>query len=367
MTDLLTALVAEKKFLLADGATGTNLFALGLQTGDAPELWNAGHPERVAAHYQSFIDAGADIILTNSFGGNRHRLKLHQTQDRVAELNEAAARIARRQVEKSGRRVVVAGSLGPTGEILQPNGPLGVAAAAAAFAEQAQALARGGADVLWIETLSSREELDAALQGTQTTGLPLICTLSFDTNGRTMMGLRPDELGRLAAGHPARPHACGSNCGVGAAEVVAGVAVMRTALQNAAQDRPLLVAKANCGIPEYRDGRIVYNGTPELMADYARLAVAAGARIVGGCCGTTPVHVRAMRGALDGLELSENDFLDGATRPDAATIIARLGEISTGARAQLEGDFSIEGGAAGASGQRQVGLRRGRRRPARPE
>jgi methionine synthase I (cobalamin-dependent) len=347
MSDLLSRLLAEKPFLLADGATCTNLFAMGLQTGDAPELWNTEHPERIAAHYRSFVEAGSDIILTNSFGGNRHRLKLHGAEDRVAEINEAAARIARAVVAEAGRPVVVAGSMGPTGEILEPNGPLSIADASAAFAEQARALARGGVDVLWIETLSAREELDAALAGAAEAGLPVVCTMSFDTNGRTMMGLTPLELAQLAAAHPAHPQACGSNCGVGAAEVVAAIALMHRADGEA--QRPVLVAKANCGIPEYRDGHIVYNGTPELMADYARLAHDAGARIIGGCCGTTPEHIRAMRAALDGYT--------GGPEPDAETIMQRLGEISTGARAQLRGDFSVAGGSA--SGRSTV--RRGRR------
>ncbi len=352
MSDLLHRLLAEKPFLLADGATGTNLFALGLTTGEAPELWNTDHPDRVAAHYRSFVDAGSDIILTNSFGGNRYRLALHQAADRVAELNEAAARIAREVVIVAERPVVVAGSIGPTGEILQPNGPLSSADAAAAFAEQGAALVRGGADVLWIETLSSREELDAALAGAATTGLPVVATMSFDTNGRTMMGLAPGELMDLVAHHPAHPLACGSNCGVGAAEVVATIALMYQAGARL-QDAPLLVAKANCGIPEYLDGQIVYNGSPELMADYARLARAAGARIIGGCCGTTPAHIRAMRAALD--------VAGEQPVPDVETIIARLGELSTGSQAQLRGDFSVAGGSASGRGMRSSRRRRGAR------
>lgn len=340
MSNTFLRLLNEKPVLLADGATGTNLFALGLQSGDAPELWNIEHPGRIAAHYRSFVEAGSDIILTNSFGGNRYRLKLHRAEDRVDELNRAAARIAREVVAETDRPVAVAGSIGPTGEILQPNGPLSVEAAAAAFAEQGRALAEGGVDVLWIETLSAREELEAALAGVANLGLPVVCTMSFDTNGRTMMGLAPAELARLAATHGAHPQACGSNCGVGAAEVVASIALMHRALDG--QDpAPVLVAKANCGIPEFVGGRIVYNGTPDLMAEYARLARAAGAHIIGGCCGTTPDHVRAMRAALD-------EYHDHPV-PDAATIVERLGEISTGAQAQLRGDFSIAGGSA--SGQ----------------
>ena len=342
MNNRFTRLLSERDVLLADGATGTNLFAMGLQTGDAPELWNSLYPERVAANHQAFIEAGADIILTNSFGGNRYRLQLHQSENRVAELNQAAARIARQQADQAERPVIVAGAMGPTGDILEPNGPLSIADATAAFAEQAQSLAAGGVDVLWIETLSASEELDAALRGASSTGLPIICTLSFDTNGRTMMGLTPGDLLQTASQHPARPHACGSNCGVGAAEVVASIIVINSLAESTGTEQegqaPLFVAKANCGIPEYLDGRIVYNGTPELMANYARLARDAGARIIGGCCGTTAAHTRAMRVALD-------NYPRGP-QPDAAAIVTQLGEISTGARAQLRGDFSIAGGSA---------------------
>jgi len=165
MSNRLQRLLDTRPWLLADGATGTNYFAAGLETGDAPELWNLDHPERVAALHEAFIAAGSDIILTNSFGGTRHRLKLHKAEHRVAEINRAAAAIARRTADASGRDVVVAGSMGPTGEILAPLGPLSEADAADAFAEQGAALAEGGADVLWIETMSSEEELRAAIKG----------------------------------------------------------------------------------------------------------------------------------------------------------------------------------------------------------
>ena len=343
-------LLAERDVLLADGATGTNLFAMGLQTGDAPELWNTAHPERITAHYSSFVAAGSDIVLSNSFGGNRYRLALHGAQDRVAELNRAAASLCRAVADGASRPVAVAGSMGPTGEIFAPLGELSHADAVAAFAEQAQALAAGGADVLWIETLSSREEFAAAVEGAAQADLPIVCTMSFDTNGRTMMGVAPGELMALADGIQPQLHACGTNCGVGAAETVMAILNMVDA-----QTRPgehLLVAKANCGIPEYVDGEIVYNGTPELMADYARLARDAGARIIGGCCGTTPAHVAAMRVALD--------TCPRAAKPDAKAVVAALGDISSGARAQARGELDVAAGSASGK-SRQRGGRRGRR------
>jgi len=347
MTDRLTPLLAERPWLLADGATGSNLFERGLQSGDAPELWNSDHPERIAQLHRAFVEAGADIILTNSFGGTRHRLKLHKAQDRVAELNEKAARIARGEADRAARVVLVGGSMGPTGEILEPLGPLSLDAAREAFAEQAVALARGGADLLWIETMSSIEETEAAVAGARTTGLPIVATLSFDTNGRTMMGITPFELAGLHRKHGLA--ACGSNCGTGPAELVACIVNLAAASDPAA----ILVAKANCGIPQFVDGEIRFNGTPELMAQYACLSLDSGARIIGGCCGTTPDHLRVMRQALE-------SHVRGS-KPDLATIESRLGAISTGATAQLRGELSREAGAAAGAKLRRTTGRRGAR------
>ncbi len=331
-TDRLTALLAQRPWLLADGAMGSNLFARGLTSGDAPELWNTTQPDQVRDLHRRFIDAGADILLTNSFGGTRHRLKLHRAEGRVAELNEAAARLARAEADRADRVVLVGGSMGPTGEILEPLGPLSKDAAREAFAEQAAALARGGADILWIETMSSTDETEAAIEGAQRTGLPVVTTLSFDTNGRTMMGIAPADLAGLCRQHHLA--ACGSNCGVGAAELVASI----VNLAAAADPSAILVAKANCGIPQYVDGAIRFDGTPELMAEYARLALDAGARIIGGCCGTTPEHLRAMRAALE-------SHVRGPV-PTVAAIEARLGALSAGATAQLRGDMDRQAGAA---------------------
>ena len=343
-----THLLATRPWLLADGATGSNLFDAGLMSGDAPELWNTEHPDRIAHLHRSFVEAGADIILTNSFGGTRYRLKLHQAEGRVAELNLAAARLARAVADASGRTVAVAGSMGPTGEIMQPIGPLSFEQAKDAFAEQAKSLAEGGADVLWIETMSSVEEVQAAVAGAATAGLPMVCTLSFDTNGRTMMGISPSDFAALEKTLVPRLAACGTNCGVGASEVVACI----HNLAAAAGPDVVLVAKGNCGIPQYVDGAIVYNGTPELMAVYARMALDAGARIIGGCCGTSAKHLRAMRDALDAHT--------GGPSPELDNIVGALGEVSTGARAQWGGEQSRLGGAApGANLKRGRGRRSG--------
>ena len=247
-------LLRDREWLLADGATGTNYFSMGLQSGDAPELWNVEHPDRVALLHQQFIDAGADILLTNSFGGSAYRLKLHQAEHRVGELNASAAAIARSCADASDRNVVVAGSMGPTGEILEPVGTLSVQAAESAFTEQARALAEGGADVIWLETMSSIEELQAAGVGAAESGLSIVATMTFDTNGSTMMGVPPPQLVDIYRETVPRLAAFGANCGVGAADLVGTLLSMRSH----AQDQDLLVAKANCGIPQFVDGEIQY-------------------------------------------------------------------------------------------------------------
>lgn len=320
---------------------------MGLQSGDAPELWNVDYPERVAIHYRSFIDAGSDLVLTNTFGGTRFRLKLHKADERVAELNIAAARILCEEVERSGRDIVVAGSIGPSGEILAPLGDMQPDDAVAAFAEQALALKEGGVDVLWIETMSSREEVELAVEGARKAELPIVFTMSFDTNGRTMMGVGAADMMALHNKLASQVHACGTNCGVGASEVVA--AILNFSASADKDNPPILVAKANCGIPEFVDGEIVYNGTPEIMANYATLARDAGARIIGGCCGTSPEHVAAMRHALDNTPASEKPSID--------RIVEVLGEVSVGAIAQANGQHTIK--TRGNAGRRRRSARRG--------
>ncbi len=343
MNNILSELLTRRPWLLADGGMGSGLFERGLESGYAPELWNVEHPDRIADVHRSFALAGADIVLTNSFGGTRHRLKLHKADGRVDELNEAAAKVARAAVASVRPGIVIAGSIGPTGEIMEPLGTLTHDEAVAAFAEQAQALVRGGVDVLWIETLSSVEELDAAIEGAKTTGAPIVSTFSFDTNGRTMMGITPAQLADIHR----RTHiyACGSNCGTGASELVASI----VNLSKASDPDAVLVAKANCGIPRYVDGAIRFDGTPELMATYARLALDSGARIIGGCCGTTAEHLRSMRAALETHTRGE--------RPNADTIEALLGPITAGARAQLDPAAAKRAAEAAAAAGTEPGAR----------
>lgn len=313
-TDPLSRLLSEKDVLLADGATGTSLFAMGLEAGEAPELWNEARPENIVKLHQDFVDAGADIILTNSFGGTRHRLKLHGAQDRVHALNRRAAEIARSVADKAPRTVIVAGSVGPTGELLVPLGAMTYDEAVAAFAEQMEGLKAGGADIAWIETMSSPDEIRAAAQAAVSVGMPYVYTGSFDTAGKTMMGLHPKDIHAVARDIGEGPVAVGANCGVGASDILSSLLDMTEA-----DPAATIVVKGNCGIPEFRGAEIHYSGTPPLMADYARLARDAGARIIGGCCGTSCDHLAAMRVALDAHR--------PAGRPTLETIIERIGPM----------------------------------------
>ena len=285
----------EKKFLLMDGATGTNLFDMGLVSGDAPELWNDLHPDRVFELNFGFVEAGSDVVLTNSFGANAMRLKLHASENRVSELNEKATEIAKSAAERSDRKVFVAGSMGPLGELIEPLGALSMDEAVVAFTDQALALERGGCDILWIETISSEEELTAAALGAMAADLPYVCCGSFDTNGRTMMGITPARFVEICLGFSMKPFAVGSNCGIGPAQTVAATLEMARVYPG----RFHYVAKANCGVPVWEGTKIRYTATPEQMFDYAQIARDTGATVIGGCCGTKVQHVEKMRAALD--------------------------------------------------------------------
>ncbi|MFY0621440.1 MAG: betaine--homocysteine S-methyltransferase [Pelagimonas sp.] len=316
MSDALTKALAERDVLLADGATGTNLFNMGLQSGDAPEFWNRDEPEKIRTLYRNAVNAGSDLFLTNSFGGNASRLKLHDAADKAYEFSKLAAELGREVADAAGRQVIVAGSVGPTGEIMGAAGTLSHETAVEMFEETAKGLLDGGADVLWVETISAPEEFRAAAEAFANLNAPWCGTMSFDTAGRTMMGVTSADLSALVESLPNPPIGFGANCGVGASDL------MRTVLGFAAQgtERPI-IAKGNAGIPKYVDGHIHYDGTPELMGEYAVLARDAGARIVGGCCGTLPVHLAAMRKALD-------ETPKGA-RPTLDLIAEKLGGFSS--------------------------------------
>jgi 5-methyltetrahydrofolate--homocysteine methyltransferase len=287
------ALLAEGGPILTDGAMGTMLFANGLQFGDPPEVWNETQPEVIRRIQRGYLDAGSRILLTNTFGGNRLRLGLHRLDNRVAEINQAAAFLLRMEVDNAGGRALVAGDIGPTGAIMAPVGTLGHDEAVAVFAEQAAALVAGGVDLIWIETMSDLAEVRAAMEGVRLASpdIPVVTTMTFDTRGSTMMGVSPEQAVRAMVGWGA--DAVGGNCGNGPDELITVMERMRAVDKDA-----ILVAKSNAGMPELVDMRAVYRADPATMASQAAAMHVAGATIVGGCCGSTPEHISAMREAL---------------------------------------------------------------------
>jgi len=289
--DRLAELLNRRSVVLGDGAMGTMLHLAKLTDG-APERWNVERPDVVSSIHRAYVEAGSDFISTNTFGGTRNRLQLDGLADRVVELNVAGARLAR---EAAGERLV-AGSMGPTGELMDPLGLLTPDGALASFTEQAQALRAGGADFALIETMSALEEVQAAVEGARAAGLPAVVTMSFDTHFRTMMGVKPVSALETLAGWGVT--VVGANCGNGPAEIER----VMTEMSQAKPEGVVLMAKSNAGMPRWKDDRITYGGTPEVMADYARRMKALGVRIIGGCCGSTPEHIAAMRKAIDSID-----------------------------------------------------------------
>jgi 5-methyltetrahydrofolate--homocysteine methyltransferase len=280
--------------IVADGAMGTMLMANGLEFGDPPELWNLEHPEIIRRVQRAYAEAGSQVLLTNTFGGNRLRLELHGREDRVDQLNRTAAVLARVEADAADHPVIVAGDIGPSGQIMASiGGTLTPEIAREVFAEQARGLAAAGVDVMWIETMSDVSETVAAIHGARDAApdLPVIATMSFDTRGHTMMGVTPERAAEalLEAGAAA----VGGNCGNGPEELVPVLQRMRAAFPDA-----VLVAKANVGIPQLVGLAVHYETTPETMADFARTFRDAGANVIGACCGSTPPHLRAMAEAL---------------------------------------------------------------------
>ncbi len=287
------ALLAEGGPILTDGAMGTMLFAAGLQFGDPPEVWNLTEPDLVRRIHRGYLEAGSRIVLTNTFGGNRLRLGLHGLAERVDDLNRTAAIILRAEVNAAGGRALVAGDIGPSGEIIAPLGSLGYAVAVDVFAEQAAALVAGGVDLIWIETMSDLQEIKAAIEGVRraSPAVPLIATMTFDTRGHTMMGVSPEQA--VAALAALGADAIGGNCGNGPDEMLGVIQRM-----HAAAPGVTLVGKSNAGMPELVDMRAVYRADPITMAGQVLEMHQAGARIIGGCCGSTPEHLAAIARAL---------------------------------------------------------------------
>ena len=288
----LTALLGGDGPVLVDGGMGTLLQDRGLDDGGAGELWNVERPESVRESHQAYARAGARVLTTNTFGGTRPRLAMHGLDDRVHELNQAAAAIARSVADEHG--ALVAGDLGPTGELLEPLGTMTPDEAQEIFAEQLRGLRDGGIDVVLIETMSDLAEVRAAVAAAQAVvpDVPVIATLSFDTNLRTMMGVRPaDAVTALAE---AGVDAVGANCGRGPEE-------METIAAQMASARPaglLLVAQSNAGLPQVVGDHFEYDKSPADLAEHARALRELGVDLIGACCGSTPAHIAAMRDAF---------------------------------------------------------------------
>jgi len=278
--------------LVADGATGTNLQAAGLKHGGHTEEWLIDRPELVLELARAFVDAGADIILTCSFGATSIRMEGSRYEGKVEELNKRAAAIAKQAA--SGSSVLVAGSIGPLGKLLQPYGPISAEEARRAYEQQARALVDGGVDLLIIETQYSLEEAQAALDAARAvTQLPVVVSFSYDRGTRTMMGVKPDAAAMLFRKLGASM--IGVNCGT---NLENGLAVIRE-YATAAPSFPIW-AKLNAGLPRMEGGTAMYDVSPDGMAEFAIGAIQLGARVVGGCCGSTPAHVQAIAKAVIG-------------------------------------------------------------------
>jgi 5-methyltetrahydrofolate--homocysteine methyltransferase len=281
----------EGQVLVADGATGTNLQKMGLQPGKAPEDLVLEQPDLVLKLAQAFVEAGSDLILTCTFGGTRLRMKESPYAARAAEVNARAAELTR-QAASARSEVLVAGSMGPTGQLMKPFGPLTPAEAANAYAEQAKALVEGGVDLLVIETQFALEEASAAFEGARrTTDLPIVVSFSYDRGVRTMMGVGPSDV--VKHYREAGAALVGANCGT-------SLENMEKIVQEYASTAPgfPLWVKPNAGLPHVVDGSSVYDLTPAQMASAALRFVDQGARVVGGCCGSTPEHLAAIARAI---------------------------------------------------------------------
>jgi methionine synthase I (cobalamin-dependent) len=288
----LTALLGAEHPVLLDGGMGTLLQDMGLEDGVPGELWNLENPDAVRRAHAAYAEAGARLLTTNTFGGTRPRLELHGLGDRVAEVNRSAAQIARSVADERG--LLVAGDLGPTGELLAPLGTMTHEEAHELFAEQLTALVDGGIDLLLVETLSDLGEADAALAAAQQVapGLPVAVTMSFDTNTRTMMGVRPGD----AVAHLARAgaDAVGANCGRGPEEME----LIAAEMVRARVEGVLLVAQSNAGLPQIVGDHFEYDASPDDLAAHAARLAELGLDLIGGCCGSTPAHITAMAAAL---------------------------------------------------------------------
>ena len=283
----------EKGILISDGAMGTMLQGKGLTDGGAPELWNVENPSAIEEVLESYAAAGANLITTNTFGGTRGRLQMHGLEDRLFELNKAGAEIARKVADRHPGCFVM-GDIGPSGELMEPMGTMTLDEAEALFADQIKGLVAGGIDAILIETMSDLQEVEAAVKASKSVApeLPIIVTFSFDTNLRTMMGVKPALAVKTLAAEGVR--IIGANCGRGVDEI----RVIAKELTEARPEGIYIITQSNAGLPKLVGDEFIYDGTPEEMAKYAQDMKQLGVNVIGSCCGSTPAHTAAMKAAI---------------------------------------------------------------------
>lgn len=283
----------EKATLVSDGAMGTMLQDRGLTDGGAPELWNVEKPDHIESVLEGYAAAGARFITTNTFGGTHGRLAMHGLEDRLFELNQAGAQIARRVADRHPGCFVM-GDIGPSGDLMEPMGTMTLESGQALFAEQIRALVAGGVDAILIETMSDLGEVEAAVNAAKEVapGMPIITTMSFDTNLRTMMGVKPGMAVTHIAGLGVR--IIGANCGRGTDEML----VLAEEMVKARPEGVFIITQSNAGLPKLQGDEFIYDGTPAEMAKHASQMKEIGVNIIGSCCGSTPAHTAAIAAAV---------------------------------------------------------------------
>ena len=280
----------NKRPLLLDGAMGTMLQTYGLKSGECPEEWNISHPQVITKIHQEYINAGADIILTNTFGGSKIKLSNFGLGNDMVKINESAVNIAKEVINKergSQKRIFIAGSVGPTGKILEPYGDLKVSEVYKNYQEQVVILEKVGIDLIILETFYDLEEIRAALKATkENTNLMVIASMTFDQNLKTIYGIDPEKAVAVLENEGA--DGVGANCGTGPEVLYEVLEMMKKVSQT------YLLVEPNAGIPELINKKIIYPASPEIMAEYTEKYIQLGVNIIGGCCGTTPLHIKAM-------------------------------------------------------------------------
>jgi methionine synthase / methylenetetrahydrofolate reductase(NADPH) len=320
--------------VLSDGAMGTMLISSGHSVDDCLESLNITSPDTVSAVHRAYIGAGAEVIGANTFGANRFRLSGHGYADRVRDINKRGVRIAREEREIGGTSTLVAGSIGPIGRTIEPIGTLPRAEAVAAFTEQVEFLLEAGVDLLQIETIGSLTEMGCAIEAAKAASdLPLVAMMTFGEDGRTLSGRQAEEVVAFLVEH--KVEVIGANCSVGPQRLLGVIGQMKAALDRLPEDtpRPFLACMPNAGWPTRIEGRLVYQSSPDYFADFVRAAAKAGARLIGGCCGTTPAHTAAMRAVVDEFQSATAPHINGqfvAVQPEVRTptIVMEADEVT---------------------------------------